>query len=75
MKLLCKGKEGSVLPHLVVAVDELLLGEHLQLASCEVVRTLQRSRSAERPARPAGTLKNSREKEIQESFRCRGRTK
>jgi hypothetical protein len=40
----------------MVAVDELLLGEHLELAGGEVVRPLQRSRRAERPARPARTL-------------------
>jgi hypothetical protein len=57
-------EKGSFLPHLVVTVDELLLRKHLQLASCEVVRTLQRSRRAERPARPARTLNNSRGKEI-----------
>lgn len=32
--------KGSFLPHLMVAVDHLLLGKHLQFASSEVVRTL-----------------------------------
>jgi hypothetical protein len=50
--------------HLVVAVDELLLRKHLQLASCEVVRTLQHSQRAERPAGSTRTLNSSPRKKI-----------
>jgi hypothetical protein len=37
-----KGEPADCRPHLMVAVDHLLLGEHLHLASGEEVRPLQR---------------------------------
>jgi hypothetical protein len=51
-----KGEPADCRPHLMVAVDHLLLGEHLHLASGEEVRPLQRPWRAEGPARTAWTL-------------------
>jgi hypothetical protein len=59
-----EGKERTL--HLVVAVDKLLLRKHLQLASCEIVRTLQRSRHVERATGSTRTLNNSPRKEFRE---------
>ena len=49
----------------MVAVDHLLLAEHLELAGGEVVRPLQRPRRAEGPARPARALQPNKSRSSQ----------
>ena len=49
----------------MVAIDHLLLAEHLELAGGEVVRPLQRPRRAEGPARPARALQPNKSRSSQ----------